>query len=154
VDGSESYVAVMHTFQFDAMKSSTSTGQWLDIQKAAAAAQGQSNPIFKGNVGEYNGTVMHKHRNVIRFSDYGAGANLPAARALFLGAQAGIVAYGDNGSGVRYKWTEVVRDHENQVAIGSYAVMGMKKSTYKSKDGTVTRDFGVMALDTYCVDPA
>jgi hypothetical protein len=59
----------MHTFQFDAMKSTTSTGQWLDIQKAAAAAQGQNNPIFKGNVGEYNGVLMHKHRNVIRRSD-------------------------------------------------------------------------------------
>jgi N4-gp56 family major capsid protein len=147
------YTMVMHTWQFDAMKSTTSTGQWLDIQKAAAAAQGQANPIFKGNVGDYNGVVMHKHRNVIRRSDAGAGANLPAAHALFLGAQAGLVAYGDNGGGARYKWTEEVKDHGNQVAIGSYAIMGMKKATYQSKDGTITRDFGVMNLLTYCVDP-
>lgn len=154
VDGEQTYVLVQHVFQFDAMKSNTATGQWLDIQKAAAAAQGHKNPIFKGNVGDYNGVLMHKHRNVIRFSDYGAGANLPAARALFLGAQAGMVGYGDNGGGTRYKWTEEVKDHGNQVAIGSYAIMGIKKATYKSKDASVTRDFGVMALDTYCVDPA
>jgi N4-gp56 family major capsid protein len=153
IGGTETYVLVMHTYQFDAVKSSTATGQWLDIQKAAAAAQGQSNPIFKGNVGDYNGVLMHKHRNVIRRSDAGAGANLPAARALFLGAQAGVVAYGDNGGGARYKWTEEVKDHGNQVAIGSYGVMGIKKATYRSKDSSVTRDFGVFALDTYCVDP-
>lgn len=154
IDGTQTYVLVMHTYQFDAMKSNTATGQWLDIQKAAAAAQGQGNPIFKGNVGDYNGVLMHKHRNVIRRSDAGAGANLPAARALFLGAQAGVVAYGENGGGTRYKWTEEVKDHGNQVAIGSYATMGIKKSTYKSKDNAVTRDFGVIAMDTYCVDPA
>jgi N4-gp56 family major capsid protein len=153
VGGTETYVLAMHTWQFDALKSTTATGQWLDIQKAAAAAQGQNNPLFKGTLGDYNGVALHKHRNVIRFSDYGAGANLPAARALFLGTQAGVIAYGDNGAGSRYKWTEEVKDHGNQVAIGSYAIMGMKKSTYKSKDNTVTRDFGVLAMDTYCVDP-
>jgi N4-gp56 family major capsid protein len=154
IDGTETYVLVMHTWQFDSVKSNTATGQWLDIQKAAAAAQGQKNPIFKGNVGDYNGVLMHKHRNVIRSSDGGAGANLPTARALFLASQAGMVAYGDNGSGARYKWTEEVKDHGNQVAIGSYAIMGIKKATYKNKDNTVTRDFGVFAMDTYCVDPA
>lgn len=153
IDGEQIYTMVMHTWQFDSMKSTTSTGQWLDIQKAAAAAQGQSNPIFKGNVGDYGGVVMHKHRNVIRRSDGGAGSNLPVARALFLGAQAGIVSYGDNGGGARYKWTEAVKDHGNQVAIGSYAIMGIKKATYQSKDGLVTRDFGVFAMDTYCADP-
>jgi N4-gp56 family major capsid protein len=153
VDGENIYTMVMHTWQFDAMKTSTTTGQWLDIQKAAAAAQGQKNPIFKGTVGDYGGVIMHKHRNVIRRSDGGAGANLPVARALFLGAQAAVVSYGDNGGGARYKWTEEVKDHGNQVAIGSYAIMGIKKSTYSSKDGSVVRDFGVFAMDTYCVDP-
>ena len=153
IDGDMIYPLVMHTWQFDAMKSTTSTGQWLDIQKAAAAAEGRKNPIFRGNVGDYNGVLMHKHRNVIRRSDAGAGTNLPAARALFLGAQAAFIAYGENGDGTRYKWTEEIKDHGNQVAIGSYAIMGIKKATYKSKDLSVTRDFGVFAMDTYCVDP-
>ena len=88
-----------------------------------------------------------------RLCDAGAGTNLPAAHALFLATQAGLVSYGDNGSGARYKWTEEVKDHGNQVAIGSYAIMGITKSTYASKDGTVTRDFGVFNMLTYCVDP-
>jgi N4-gp56 family major capsid protein len=153
MDGEEAYVALMHTFQFDALKSDTSTGQWLDIQKSAAAAQGQANPIFKGAEGKYNGVVLHKHRNVVRFSDYGASSNLPAARALFLGAQGAFLSFGSPGNGLRFDWTEEVRDHGNSVAIGTNSIFGVKKATYKPKDSSVSRDFGVMALDTYCKDP-
>lgn len=153
IEGGEHYVCLMHTFQADKLRQEVGTGGWVDIQKAAAAAEGQKNPIFTGALGMYNDVILHKHRNVIRFSDYGAGTNLPAARSLFLGAQAALLAYGDNESGSRYKWTEELKDHENSVAIGTHAIMGVKKSTYKSKDSSVTRDFGVIAIDTYAVDP-
>lgn len=153
IDGEDRYVALMHTFQFDSLKSSASTGQWLDIQKAAAASQGQSNPIFKGSEGMYAGVVLRKHRNVIGWSDYGAGANLPARRALFMGAQAAVIAYGSPGTGMRFDWTEESKDHGNSVKIGTNSIFGVKKTTYKSKDGVTTRDFGVVAMDTYAKDP-
>lgn len=153
IDGEERYVMLMHTFQFDAMKSNTATGQWLDIQKAAAAAQGQRNPIFTGAEGMYADTIIHKHRNVVGFSDYGAGANLPARRALFLGAQAACIAFGSPGTGLRFDWTEESKDHGNSVKIGTNSIFGVKKTTYKSKDLTVQRDFGVVAIDTYAKDP-
>ena len=154
VDGKKCYVVLCHTFQYDAMKANASTGQWLDIQKAAAAASGSNALLFKNSGGMYADCVIHKHRNVMRFNDYG-GASVKAARALFLGSQAGELAYGSSGgSGTRYRWTEVMADHEDQVEIGTHCIMGVKKSTYKSKDGSVTRDFGVIALDTYCADVA
>lgn len=153
IEGGEHYVALMHTFQFDSLKSSATTGQWLDIQKAAAAAEGQKNPIFTGNLGMYANAILHKHRNVIGFSDYGAGANLPARRALFLGSQAAFVAYGSDEGDTRFSWTEESKDHGNSVAIGTHSIMGVKKATYKSKDDSVIRDFGVIAMDTYAVDP-
>lgn len=155
VEGKKCYVMLMHTFQYDAMKSNTSTGQWLDIQKAAAGAAGMSSPLFKNSGGMYADCVLHKHRNVVRFSDYGAGGNLPAARALFLASQAAVIAYGSaGGSGTRYRWTEVMTDHEDHVEIGTHCIFGVKKATYKSKDNTVTRDFGVFAVDTYCANVA
>ncbi len=154
VDGKKCYVVLCHTFQYDAMKANASTGQWLDIQKAAAAASGSNALLFKNSGGMYADCVIHKHRNVMRFNDYG-GASVKAARALFLGSQAGELAYGSSGgSGTRYRWTEVMTDHEDQVEIGTHCIMGVKKSTYKSKDGAVTRDFGVIAMDTYCADVA
>lgn len=152
VDGKKCYVMLMHTFQYDAMKANTATGQWLDIQKAAAGAQGGSSPLFKNAGGMYADCVIHKHRNVPRFSDYGGGS-IKAARALFLAAQAATIAYGSaGGSGTRYRWTEVMTDHEDHVEIGTHCIFGVKKSTYKSKDLSVTRDFGVFAVDTYCAD--
>lgn len=152
VDGKKCYVVLMHTWQFDAMKSNTAAGQWLDIQKAAAGAEGSKSPLFRNSGGMYADCVIHKHRNVVRFGDYGGG-NVPAARALFLGSQAATIAYGSTGGSGRFRWTEVLTDHENEVEIGSHSIFGVKKSTYKSKDGSVQRDFGVMAIDTYCKDP-
>jgi len=153
LDGEERYVALMHTFQYDAMKSNTATGQWLDIQKAAAAAEGTKAPLYKNNGGVYADVVLHKHRNVVGFSDYGAGSNLPARRALFMGAQAAAISYGSPGTGLRFDWTEESKDHGNSVKIGTNSIFGIKKVTYKSKDNSVQRDFGVIALDTYAKDP-
>ncbi len=152
-DGGRHFVTLMHTFQFDSMKSNTATGQWLDIQKALTTAAGASSPLFKGGCGMYNNVVLHKHRNVIGWSDAGAGSNLPARRALFLGAQAAMIAYGSPGTGQRFDWTEVEKDHGNFVEIGTNSIFGVKKTTYKSKDGSVSKDFGVIAIDTYAKDP-
>lgn len=153
IEGGDHYIALMHTYQADSTRQDAGTGGWLDIQKAAAAAEGAKNPIFTGAMGMYNDVILHKHRNVIRFSDYGAGANVNAGRALFLGAQAALIAYGDNETGTRFNWTEETKDHGNSVAIGTHAIMGVKKATYKSKDGQTVRDFGVIAMDTAAVDP-
>lgn len=153
VDGGDHFVALLHTYQADALRQDAGPGGWLDIQKAAAAAEGAKNPVFTGALGMYNDVILHKHRNVIRFKDGGAGSDLPVARALFLGTQACLVAYGDNEMGTRYNWTEVPKDHGNSVAIGTHAILGVKKATYKSKDGATKRDFGVIAMDTYCADP-
>lgn len=146
-NGSEDqYVLLMSPFQEYDLRTSTTTGQWLDIQKAAAASEGKSNPIFKGGLGMINNTVLHKHRNVIRFSDYGSGINLPAARALFLGRQAGVVAYGSNG-GMRYSWKEETKDYGNEPTVASGFIGGIKKTVFNSKD------FGVIAIDTYAANP-
>lgn len=153
IEGGEHYVSLMHTFQFDALKTNTATGQWLDIQKAAAAAEGRKNPIFTGSEGMYADVILHKHRNVVGFSDYGASSNLPARRALFLGAQAAFISFGSPGNGLRFDWTEESKDHGNSIKIGSNSIFGVKKATYKSKDSAVQRDFGVFALDTYAKDP-
>lgn len=55
IDGNETFVCVMHTFQEDDLRSNTNTGQWLDIQKASAAAEGRNSPLFKGSLGMYRG---------------------------------------------------------------------------------------------------
>jgi N4-gp56 family major capsid protein len=151
IDGEEKYVMLMHDFQLYDLRVNTSTGQWLDIQKALTLSQGTKNPIFAGGAGEYNNTVLHNHRNVIRFSDYGAGSNVAAARALFLGRQAGVVAFGSPGTGLRFDWNEELEDRGNQVVITTNTIVGVKKTAF-TIDGT-SRDFGVLSIDTAAADP-
>jgi N4-gp56 family major capsid protein len=147
VDGADHLVCLMSPWQAYDLRTNSTSGQWLDIQKAAAAAQGSKNPIFNGTLGIYNDIVLHKHKSVIRFDDYGAGANLAAARALIVGAQAGVMAFGSPGQGLRFGWHEESRDNGNKVVISTNSIWGFKKTTYNSKD------FGVGCLDTYSANP-
>lgn len=147
VDGEEHFVCIMSEFQAFDLRTADTTG-WLDIQKAATAAEGKNNPIFKGGLGMIDDVVLHKHKNVIRFGDYGAGSNVKAARALFLGAQAGAIAYGSaEGSGTRYTWSEETADHGNEPQIAAGMINGVKKTRFNGSD------FGVIAIDTASADP-
>ena len=152
IDGEEHHVALIHPWQAFDLRTDTGTGGWLDLQKAAAAAEGKSNPLFKGGLGMHSNVVIHEHKSVIRFDDFGAGSNVQAARALFLGRQAGVVAFGSAGSGLRFDWTEEQEDRGNQVVITTGSIFGMKKTAFVI-DG-VSRDFGVIAADTAITDPA
>lgn len=145
IDGQPHYVCIVSPFQEHDIRTADTTG-WMDIQKAAITAEGRANAIFKGGLGMIKNVVLHSHENIIRFSDYGSGVNLPAARALFLGAQAGVVAYG-SASGLRFTWTEEVKDHGNDPKIAAGVILGAKKSRFDGKD------FGVLSIDTYAKDP-
>lgn len=145
IDGEEHYVCVMNPFQAHDLRNSAGS-EWLDIQKAAAAAEGRNNPIFKGGLGMINNVVLHSHRNAIRFSDYGAGSNVDAGRALFMGRQAGVIAYGSSG-GMRWEWSEETKDYGNEPTVASGSIFGFKKSRFNG------RDFGVLSIDTAAKDP-
>ena len=145
VDGSLHYVLLMSTTQAYDLRTEAGS-QWLDIQKAAAAAEGKANPIFKGGLGMIDGTVLHENSSVIRFNDYGAGSNVNAARALFLGRQAAVVAYGTAG-GMTYSWEEELDDYGNEPSVAAGTIIGISKTRFNS------RDFGVIAVDTAAKDP-
>lgn len=146
INGSDQFVLVMHPFQETDMRSSTSASGWLEIQKAAAGADGRNSPMFKDSMGMYRGVILHAHENVIRFNTAGSGANVEAARALFMGAQAGVIAYGSPGTGMRYTWHEETKDHGNETVISSACIFANKKTRY-TIDG-IEYDFGLFALDT------
>lgn len=146
-NGSEGhYVLLMSPDQEYDLRTDAATGNWLDIQKAAAAAEGKENPIFKGNLGMIGGAILHKHRSAIRFNDYGSGQNVNAARALLLGRQAAVVAYGTSG-GMRYTWKEKMKDFDNEPAVAAGCIFGVKKTRFNGKD------FGVLSIDTAAKDP-
>ena len=148
IDGEEHFVCVMSPWQAYDLRTATGDAGWLAIQKAAAAAEGKKSNIFKGALGMHNNVLLHEHSNVVRFSDYGNPATVTAARALFLGDQAMTMAFGSAGTGLRFDWHEETRDNGNQVVISTNSIFGINKTTFNSKD------YGVIAIDTYAAAPS
>lgn len=160
INGHKKFVLLMHSFQKFQLRTSTTENDWMDIVKSTQ--RGKESDLYKDALGEYGGVIMHSHRSVIRFDDYGSGTDLPAARALFLGAQALVNAYGrpipntnDAKSGPpvanirnrRFHWNEETADRGNRLAVTCGMITGCQKTRYNSKD------FGIIAVDTYCNDP-
>lgn len=141
IEGENHFVYLMSPADEFKLRTNTSTGQWLDIQKAAASAEGRKNPIFKGGLGMYNNVILHEHEGVIRFDDYGASNNLPAARNQFIGMQAMVQAYGSPGDGLRYDWVEELEDLGNEVVIATGCITGMKATEFNDQRyGTISAD--------------
>lgn len=146
INGEDKYVLLMHEFQAYDLRANSSSTQWMDIQKAAAASNGNRNPIFTGTLGEYNGVILHSHNAVVRIMA-GTGNTQPCARASLMGRQALVMAYGSPGSNLRFDWHEEQRDNGNQVVIASSCIAGVKKTRFNNKD------FGAFTLSTYAADP-
>ncbi|MDP0928510.1 N4-gp56 family major capsid protein [Paracoccus onubensis] len=147
VEGNKHFVLLISPWQAYDLRTEQSTLSWADVQKAAASAEGRNNPIFKGGLGMLNDVVIHQHENVRRFTDYGAGGDVEAHRSLFMGRQAGVVAYGQAGNGTRFQWEEELKDAKNRVAIYAGCICGFKKTRFNN------RDFGVIAVDTASTNP-
>lgn len=147
IEGGKCFVVLMSQFQAYDMRVETGDLSWSKISQALATSEGRNSPIVKGGLGKVNNLVLHEHESVVRFDDYGAGADVPAARALLLGRQAGVVAYGSGGNGARMSWVEKMTDADNQIEIYCGMIAGMKKTRFNNAD------FGVCAIDTYATDP-
>ena len=143
-DGKQAYVCILHPYQVYDLRTNTNTGQWLDIQKAAMnGGKTSDNPIWSEALGVYHDVILIESTRVKTFSDYGSGGNVNAARALFLGAQAGVVAYGRGYTGSeRMKWTEKSFDYGQKFGAATSMIWGCQKTVFNSED------FGVMAIDT------
>jgi len=137
VNGQQKYIAFLHPYQVTAMRQNTSTGQWLDIEKAAMAGMNSSkSPIYTGALGEYNGVVMHASTRVPTIT---AGVY----RAIVLGAQAGAIAFGQNSGPSKMTWVEELFDYGNQLGVSAGMIFGAKKMVFNSQD------FGTIVIATY-----
>ena len=145
IEGGDHYVCLMSSWQAYDLRNSDTNG-WVDIQRAATQAEGRKSPIFKGGLGMINDVILHKHSSVIRFNDYGSSSDVEAARALFMGRQAGVIAYGQTG-GMRFSWSEEPTDHGNNIEVAAGLIFGAKKTRFNNKD------FGLLSLDTAAASP-
>lgn len=163
VGGMETYILFLHPYQVFDLKSNTATGQWQDIQKAAMnGGLVTKNPIFTGALGMYDGVLLHEADRIPWGLEVAAGAQTVdgrfgstlgvanIARAVMCGAQAAWFATGrENGSSNRYRWTEESRDHDNELAVASALVFGIKKARFRNPDDSDARDNGVLTISSY-----
>jgi N4-gp56 family major capsid protein len=119
------------------MRRNSSSMEWADIQKAALTANAAANnPIYTMALGEYNNVVLHESYRVPVITSSG-GSKI--GRAIFCGAQAGILAFGRGFSTNRMDWTEELFDYKNSLGVEAGCIAGLKKTVYNSKDfATIT----------------
>jgi N4-gp56 family major capsid protein len=134
ISGEDKYVMFLHPQQVYDLRTNTNTGQWLDIQKAAMQGGPISkNPIYTGALGEYNGVVLHESARIP------TGLNVSnTRRAVFCGAQAGVIAFGQDSSLNKMDWIEELFDYKNQLGVSAGMIWGAKKCVFNSTDfGTI-----------------
>jgi len=147
VGGKACWVVMLHEWQLHKLRTTTGEGKWLDLQKNLATSNGEKNSIFTGGEAMHAGMVLRSHKNVIRFSDYGVGGNVAAARALVLGKQGLAVAYGDVGNGYSAEWHEEIENRGANPIITGRLMVGIKKLRSKGKDtGLLSMDTAVAAV--------
>lgn len=138
------------------------------------AAYGSKHPLFRGEVGMWNGILVKKISRAIRFlpSDYAkiiTSANAATAtetaqqvnssltagyaveRCIVLGAQALANAYGkDAASGTHYSWAEKLHNFEREPEFAVFGVEGATKVRFNVPDSSGTKiptDHGTLVVD-------
>lgn len=146
VNGEDMYVMFIHPSQTTSLRTSTTTGNWQDIQKAAMmGGQTTNNPIFKGSLGVYNNVILHESSRITP----GVHSTLGTAvantrRAVLCGAQACALGYGQKFSGgENYNWVEELFDYERELGVSAQSIWGLKKTVFNSVD------FSTIAISTY-----
>lgn len=140
-EGQAMYVAFLHPVQVTDLRTSTSTGQWLDIQKAAMqGGRVDNNPIFTGALGVYNNIILHSAFRVPQAVNASTGLAIAnTRRAILCGAQAAVMAYGQNNSDGEMTWVEELFDYGNQLGVSAGLIFGIKKMVFNSTDfATIT----------------
>lgn len=143
VNGENIYVLYLHPTQVTALRTNTSAGQWLDIQKSAYSGSRAKNPIYDGSLGMYNGVVLREAEHVMPGVDSKSNELTNVRRAVLAGAQAGVIAFGKGRSAEKYKLVEELFDYQRELGVAAKTVFGFKKTVF---DG---EDFGTIVISTF-----
>ncbi len=148
MDGQPYYVAFLHPNQVLNLRTNTSTGQWLDIQKAAmTGGDVTDNPIFTGALGVYNNCILHQDFRIPNCVSAAGASIANTYRAVLCGAQASVMAFGQDNSDQQMAWVEQLFDYGNQLGVSAGMIFGLKKTVFNSLD------FGTVVMSTYASGP-
>jgi len=147
IDGKDYYVVVLHPYSVTDLRldvANSAYTDWPTIQMYANK-RGETNPIFTGSLGVYNGMIIFDSTRI-----FSPAANV--RNNLFLGAQAGVFALGNAydkiektrvGKDNMMSWYEEIDDFGNEKAIAVGSIFGVNKSVFNSKD------YGLVTIQSY-----
>ena len=133
VNGKNHYVMLMHDYQSKALKAEDA---WQQANREGGT-RGPDNALFSGNLGMWDGVVLFEYERIQTYTGWGAGGVTTGARALLLGAQAGIHAYGQLP-----EWYEKLFKYNRIPGVLVDVIHKVSKTVFNSKD------FGVITVDT------
>ena len=163
--------------QYSQILTNTSGATLRSFQQYAwnRASYGSKHPLFKGEVGMWNGILVKKLARPIRFttgtsakiitsanaatateSDQSIAGAITSSyavdRGILFGAQALATVYGKNkSSDYHFSWLERNYNFERNFEVAGDSMAGKSKLRFKYDDGSgtlVPTDHGVMVLDT------
>lgn len=138
IKGKPTYVLLEHDYQHKAIKAEDA---WKYAQREANI-RGEENPMFSGAAGLWDGVVLHEYERVRTYATWGSGGNVDGARALLLGAQALVHAWGQ-----RPAWYEKMFDYNRVPGVATDLIWKASKTVFNSAD------FATITIDTaYAAD--
>lgn len=151
--GGADYVMFLHPTQVTSLRTSTTTGNWQDLQKAmlsgSGAGTGSDNPLWKGGLGVYNKTLLVESTRVPQGVNSSTGAAITTVRrAIFCGAQALGLAFGQGYGPEEWKVQEETFDYGRQLGVNALNIFGVKKLVFNSAD------FATIVVSSYAANAA
>jgi N4-gp56 family major capsid protein len=147
INGDDFYVFIGHEYSITDLRTSANTNatiKWSEIQ-SHANVRGEKNPLFTGSNGVYNKIIIDDSTRI-----YSPVSNV--RRNLFLGAQAGVVAFANPFDKIDKEmydaklplaWAEEVRDYRFVKGIAAAMCVGIKACRFNSKN------YGAMVITSY-----
>ncbi|KKM79422.1 hypothetical protein LCGC14_1350100 [marine sediment metagenome] len=135
VDGSDYFLLVVSPDSLHDLK--VNDANWAQAQREAQV-RGESNPLFTGAEGIWDGVLIRSSTRVAVATNFGAGANLNGSDNLFCGRQAGVFAWGR-----KPEWVEQAFDYANKTGFAIGAIFEVTKAVFNAADN------GVIAVRTF-----
>ena len=150
VDGKRYYVVFLHPYQIQQLRNDASTaGNFFDVNQAILqGGKISDNPIITRASFIYGQTIVHEWSylpDIVGAPNSGSRSDF--RRGVLCGAQAAVLAVGQDSSPNKMSWNEELFDYKNQLGVSSGMIFGLKKTVFNSVD------FGTIVLSGYAPAP-
>lgn len=125
-DGKDYYLMIISPDQEYDLRVNDSS--WAQAQREANV-RGKDNPIFAGGAGIWDDVIIHSHPDIAVAVNWGSGANIAGASAIFMGKNALTLAWGKHPF-----WREQEFDYGNKHGFSIGAIYGKKKNIFNGAD--------------------